>query len=56
MQVPNNHVFTVYSVVGELFGWLAVVGFVTIVILAILQGRKAGTAAAVAPESTSPSV
>jgi apolipoprotein N-acyltransferase len=49
MQVPNHRVFTVYSVVGELFGWLAVIGFVVIVILAILQGRKARTVAATSP-------
>jgi len=52
VQVPNQPVFTVYSVVGELFGWLTVVGFVTIVILAILQGRKIRTeaAASLAPQ------
>jgi len=56
MQVPNHRVFTVYSVVGELFGWLTVVGFVVIVILAILQGRKTHTEAAVSPESPTLSV
>ena len=49
MQVPHHRVFTVYSVVGELFGWLAVIGFVVIVILAILQGRKVRTEAATSP-------
>ena len=49
MQVPNHRVFTIYSVVGELFGWLAVIGFVVIVILAILQGRKVRTEAATSP-------
>jgi apolipoprotein N-acyltransferase len=49
MQVPDQRVFTIYAVVGELFGWLAVVGFVTIVILTVLQGRKARAAAASSP-------
>ena len=29
-QVPTKGVFTVYSIVGDLFGWLAVVGFAVI--------------------------
>ena len=49
VQLPDQRVFTIYSVVGELFGWLVVVGFVTIVILAILQGRKTRTQAAASP-------
>lgn len=40
-QVPNQRVFTIYSVIGDLFGWLAVVGFVVIVFWAVIQGRKA---------------
>jgi apolipoprotein N-acyltransferase len=56
MQVPNNHIFTVYSVVGELFGWLTVFGFVVIVILAILQGRKTSKEAAATPTSQPNSV
>ena len=41
MQVPNHRVGTVYSVVGDLFGWLAVAGFVFIAGWAIVRGRKA---------------
>jgi apolipoprotein N-acyltransferase len=41
-QVPNRHIFTIYSVVGDLFGWLTVAGFVFMVGWAILRGRRAG--------------
>ncbi|MCX6070665.1 MAG: hypothetical protein NTU91_07375, partial [Chloroflexi bacterium] len=41
VQLPNHRVTTVYSVVGELFGWLAVAGFVFIVGWAIVRGRNA---------------
>jgi hypothetical protein len=34
-------VFTLYSVIGDLFGWLSVVGFLVIVGWAVIQGRKA---------------
>ncbi len=44
VQVPNHRVTTVYSVVGELFGWLAVAGFVFIAGWAIVRGRKANVA------------
>ena len=45
-QLPNHRVPTVYSVVGDLFGWLAVAGFAVIVVLAILGGRKRASAGA----------
>jgi len=41
VQVPNHRVATVYSVVGDLFGWLALAGFVFIAGWAIVRGRKA---------------
>ena len=47
-QVPTQRVFTVYSVIGDLFGWLSVAGFVGILVWAIVRGRKrasAGTSA-----------
>jgi apolipoprotein N-acyltransferase len=44
VQVPNHRVTTVYSVVGELFGWLAVAGFLFIAGWAIVRGRKANAA------------
>jgi apolipoprotein N-acyltransferase len=39
-QVPTHGVFTLYSVVGDLFGWLSVVGFVLITGWAIFGARK----------------
>ncbi len=44
VQLPNHHVFTVYSAVGDLFGWLLVVGFAVIVVLAIVRWRKGASA------------
>ena len=44
-QVPTQGVFTVYSVIGDLFGWLAVVGFVSIFIWAVVRWRKAASGA-----------
>jgi apolipoprotein N-acyltransferase len=43
-QVPTKGVFTLYSVIGDLFGWLAVVGFVAITIWTVVRWRKAGRA------------
>ena len=40
-QVPTRGVFTVYSVIGDLFGWLAVAGLVAIVIWQVIRGRWA---------------
>ncbi|HSR29057.1 MAG TPA: nitrilase-related carbon-nitrogen hydrolase [Anaerolineae bacterium] len=40
-QVPTQGVSTAYSVIGDLFGWLAVVGFVGIVIWAVVRWRRA---------------
>jgi len=40
-QVPTKGVFTLYSVIGDLFGWLAVAGFVGIVIWAVVRWRRA---------------
>jgi len=40
-QVPTQGVPTLYSVIGDLFGWLAVVGFVVIAIWAVIRGRRA---------------
>jgi apolipoprotein N-acyltransferase len=36
-QVPTHGVFTVYSVIGDLFGWLSVIGFVAIVAWSVLR-------------------
>jgi len=46
MQLPNHRIFTVYSLVGDLFGWLVVAVFVVIVVLAIKAKRKGASASA----------
>jgi apolipoprotein N-acyltransferase len=47
-QVPTQGVFTIYAVIGDLFGWLAMVGFVGIAVWGVVRWRKAKRA-----ESTS---
>ena len=54
-QVPTQGVFTLYSVIGDLFGWLTVVGFVVIVGWAVIQGRKAKRAESSQSEGQVPS-
>ncbi len=39
-QVPTQGVFTLYPVIGDLFAWLAVVGFVGMAGWAIVRGRR----------------
>ena len=46
VQLPNQRVFTVNSLVSDLFGWLVVAGFVVIVVLAIIAKRKGASARA----------
>lgn len=43
-QVPTQGVFTLYSVIGDLFGWLAVVGLVIMTGWGVIQGRRAAKA------------
>jgi apolipoprotein N-acyltransferase len=45
-QVPTQGVFTFYSVIGDLFGWLAVVGFVAIIVLTLVRRWRARRTAA----------
>ena len=40
-QVPTQGVSTIYPVIGDLLGWLAVAGFAAVVIWAIVRGRRA---------------
>jgi len=54
VQVPTKRVVTVYAVVGDLFGWLTVVGFVVIVIWAVVRRRQAKRAEAISPEAQVP--
>ncbi len=40
-QVPMyGDVFTVYPYIGDLFAWLAVIGFVVVAVWAVVQGRR----------------
>jgi apolipoprotein N-acyltransferase len=50
-QVPvNAHVFTLYTVIGDAFGWLTVVGFMVVSVWAVMKGRKAGRTPSLAVE------
>ncbi len=44
-QVPIQGISTIYPVIGDLFGWLAVLGFVVIAIAAIIRWRRSKTTA-----------
>ncbi len=39
-QVPTQGIFTIYSVIGDLFGWLAVVGFVAMVAWGVIRSLR----------------
>jgi apolipoprotein N-acyltransferase len=46
-QVPaNGGVFTLYPVIGDLFGWLAIVGLALAALWAVIQGRRVSRAEA----------
>jgi apolipoprotein N-acyltransferase len=45
-KAPILSTFTIYPYIGDLFAWLAVVGFVVITIMAVIQGRRAAKKAA----------
>jgi apolipoprotein N-acyltransferase len=47
-QVPTGHVFTIYSVIGDLVGWLSVAGLVVMIGLAF-WGRRQVTAVSAPP-------
>lgn len=40
-QVPTQGVPTLYPIIGDLFGWLAIAGFVLVAAWAIIAGRRA---------------
>lgn len=40
VQVATRGVKTVYSIIGDLFGWLSVVGFSVVAILTIVRWRR----------------
>jgi apolipoprotein N-acyltransferase len=39
-QVPTHGVFTVYSVIGDLFGWLSTLGFLAMVVWGVVRWRR----------------
>ena len=39
-QVPTEGVFTIYPIIGDLFGWLSVIGLVVIAGWAVIQARR----------------
>lgn len=43
-QVPTQGVFTLYPIIGDLFGWLAVVGLLIMIVSGVIQGRRAARA------------
>jgi apolipoprotein N-acyltransferase len=44
-QVPaNSGVFTIYPYIGDLFAWLAAVGFLAVTVWAVVRTRRAGRA------------
>jgi apolipoprotein N-acyltransferase len=47
-QVPTKGVWTLYPIIGDLFGWLSIVGTVGVVVWGIVQGRREKRVAAVA--------
>ncbi len=44
-QVPIQGISIIYPVIGDLFGWLAVLGFVVIAIATIIRWRRSKTTA-----------
>jgi apolipoprotein N-acyltransferase len=54
-QVPTHGVFTLYSVIGDLFGWMSVAGFAVTVAWAVVRGRRAKRAESSQSEGQMPS-
>jgi len=53
-QIPTQGAWTLYPFIGDLFGWLAVVGFVVLVIWGVIQSLRARKVKAAGPESQAP--
>lgn len=54
-QVPTQGVFTVYSVIGDLLGWPAVLGFLAMAVWGVIRWfrlRRARSVAAPAQEAS----
>jgi apolipoprotein N-acyltransferase len=39
-QVPTEGVPTLYPIIGDLFGWLMIAGFLVLTVLGIVRGRQ----------------
>ncbi len=50
-QVPTKGVSTIYPIIGDLVGWLAVAGFIALIIYGIVLARRARAAEAMTPPS-----
>jgi apolipoprotein N-acyltransferase len=53
-QVPAYHVTTLYSIIGDLFGWLAVSGLMGVTIWSFVRGRRSAPSQAAKLESRTP--
>ncbi|MDX1416860.1 MAG: hypothetical protein R3293_21840, partial [Candidatus Promineifilaceae bacterium] len=52
-QVPANHsVFTLYPYIGDLFAWLAIAGFLALIIYGFILRRRARHAVMLDEEGT----
>jgi apolipoprotein N-acyltransferase len=52
-QVPSYNVTTIYTIIGDLFGWLAVAGSVGIIVTAVIRSRRSKQGTPENPESHS---
>ena len=44
-QVPTRGVSTIYAIIGDLFGWLAIAGFIVMVVWGVVNWRRTPRAA-----------
>jgi len=52
-QIPTKSVWTLYPIIGDLFGWLAVVGTVVLVMVGIVQSLRSRKAKKASSETKS---
>lgn len=52
-QMPvNAHVFTLYTVIGDAFGWLTLFGFLVMLVWAVIRGRRRSEVGVIPVERT----
>jgi len=39
-DVPVQSVFTIYSVIGDLFAWLCVIGLIILIVTAVIRRKQ----------------